>query len=189
MQPSGELGCSSSGGSSKQRVLTAESASSPLSFMILCLFRGLSCFLGLLSSCAWRFTALITSSHPLLTSWLLTSNQVRYFLTQSIGVSVLYAFYILLSCTFPYFPISSPSQFPFKLGSKFRVAAEQWRGTCQILLTINCIITANAFATAKCTWPSCPVCLCRHMYVLSQVCIVILCTYVSQDNSWEAKYN
>ena len=30
MQPSGELGCSSSGGSSKQRVLTAESASSPL---------------------------------------------------------------------------------------------------------------------------------------------------------------
>ena len=38
MQPSGELGCSSSSGSSKQRVLTAESASSPLSFMILCLF-------------------------------------------------------------------------------------------------------------------------------------------------------
>ena len=28
--------------------------------------------------------------------------------------------------------------FPFKLGSKFRVAAEQWRGTCQILLTKMC---------------------------------------------------
>ena len=30
--------------------------------------------------------------------------------------------------------------FPFKLGSKFRVAAEQWRGTCQILLTIKLLL-------------------------------------------------
>ena len=42
-----------------------------------------------------------------------------------------------------------------------------------------------AFATAKCTWPSCPVCLCRHMSVLMYtcthvtVCTVILYTYVS----------
>ena len=61
MQLSGELGCSR--GSSKQRMLTAVSASSA-PFMILCLFRDLSvsCFLGLLSNCAWDLLPYHTQS-------------------------------------------------------------------------------------------------------------------------------